>query len=78
MISPREANMALLGLGYSVGTPPGGITAEVLVVYSFDDLKASAGNVSSPPPLPRSNTNRKTFPLSRVKETFTSFRHWAK
>lgn len=42
LISPRKANMELLGLGGSIGTPKNGITAEVLVVNSFEDLKARA------------------------------------
>lgn len=42
MISPRYHPMAMLGLGSSIGTPPEGVTADVLVVTSFDDLKAKA------------------------------------
>lgn len=38
MISPREAEVAVLALGNSVGTPEEGIEAEVLVVRSFDEL----------------------------------------
>lgn len=38
MISPRVAEVAVLALGNSVGTPEGGIEAEVLVVRSFDEL----------------------------------------
>lgn len=42
MRQPREADVPMLGLGGSVGTPADGITAEVLVVSSFDDLTARA------------------------------------
>lgn len=44
LVEPWHKDLAMLGLGGSIGTPPGGITAPVLVVSSFDDLKAHAAD----------------------------------
>ena len=38
MLLPREHDIAIMGLGNSVGTPPEGITADAIVVSSFDEL----------------------------------------
>ena len=38
LISPREMDLPMLGLGGSIGTGPTGVTAEVMVVKSFDEL----------------------------------------
>jgi carboxypeptidase Q len=42
LVAPRAMNLPMLGLGGSVGTPPEGISAEVLVVSSFADLEKRA------------------------------------
>ena len=40
--SPRKTPLHMIGLGRSIGTPANGITADVLVVTSFDDLTKRA------------------------------------
>lgn len=42
MIEPPHHVLPILGLGGSVGTPAGGVEADVLVVASFDELTARA------------------------------------
>jgi len=42
MISPWKKELHMLGLGGSIGTPPEGISAEVMVVSSYDELTERA------------------------------------
>ncbi len=39
LLEPRVLSLPVLGLGGSIGAPPDGLTAEVLVVRSFDELE---------------------------------------
>jgi len=45
IVAPRRHTLVMLGLGNSVGTPPDGIEAELLVVRSFDELQAAGASV---------------------------------
>ncbi len=38
MLAPENRPLHMLGLGMSIGTPPGGITADAVVVDDFDEL----------------------------------------
>lgn len=40
LLKPRKKNLPILGLGYSIGTTSEGITAEAIVVKSFDELRS--------------------------------------
>jgi carboxypeptidase Q len=42
LISPRAAPLHMIGLGRSIATPKGGITAPVMIVGSFDELTRRA------------------------------------
>lgn len=42
LLSPRIQKLNILGLGGSIGTPPEGITAPVIVVETFDELQEKA------------------------------------
>lgn len=42
LVEPYPYRLTMIGLGGSVGTPPGGIEAEVMAVADFDELEARA------------------------------------
>jgi carboxypeptidase Q len=45
IVDPPRHPIAMLGLGGTVATPPGGLEADVLVVTSFDDLRTKRAHV---------------------------------
>lgn len=45
IVDPPRHPLALVGLGGTVATPPGGLEAEVLPVNSFDELRSRAAEV---------------------------------
>src|SRR4051812_19156808 len=45
IVGPQPRPLVMLGLGNSVGTPPDGVEADVLVVHSFDELDAAGTRV---------------------------------
>jgi carboxypeptidase Q len=45
LLEPRVAGLHVMGLGGSIGTGPDGVTAEVLVVGSFDELEQRKAEV---------------------------------
>lgn len=47
MVAPWNKGLRLLGLGTTVGTPDEGITGDVIVVTSFDELEAKKDQVQT-------------------------------
>jgi carboxypeptidase Q len=45
IVSPRRYPLVMLGLGNSIGTPPDGIEAEIIVVRNFQELDAAGARV---------------------------------
>ena len=53
IVGPGRHPLAMLGLGNSIGTPPDGIEADLLVVRSFQELDASGDAPGADRPLQR-------------------------
>jgi carboxypeptidase Q len=47
LVAPARQPLPMLGLGNSVGTPAGGLEAEVLVVTSFEDLETRKADAAA-------------------------------
>lgn len=45
LLEPRTADIPMLGLGGSIGTPPEGITAPVIVVKDFDEMERRSSEI---------------------------------
>jgi len=45
IVYPPSHSLAMLGLGGSAGTPPGGVEGDVIAVGSFDELRSRASEV---------------------------------
>ena len=66
LIRPRRHALHMLGLGGSVGTPAGGITAPVLIVGSFDELTRRAAEA-------RGKIVLFDFPFNRTLPPFKAY-----
>jgi carboxypeptidase Q len=45
LVTPVKQRLVMLGLGNAVGTPPGGIEADVIVVKNFDEMTKRAADI---------------------------------
>jgi len=45
IVTPRRQRLVMLALGNSIGTPPAGVEADVLVVRSYEELDAAGSRV---------------------------------
>ncbi|KAG0417683.1 hypothetical protein HPB47_005421 [Ixodes persulcatus] len=63
LVKPESRRLKILGLGGSVGTPPGGVTAALSVVRSFDNLQAVSGRIVLYLPEWKGSTNYASYLL---------------
>lgn len=45
LLTPRKQTLSITGLGSSIGTPPGGIIANAIVVQSFDEFEQLSADI---------------------------------